>query len=210
MATTGNTSTPEQFEKLTSDLGKCEQNLHSEDCQFWRRTYVRTVFSLLEAMNSIVKEKAVEAACSGDKTSLNTSRIELLGDYTYRIEKNGKLEQQEQRFPFVNYTAFVLRSLCEESYVEPSFFSDNGWNEFQKAVKIRYRLTHPKRNADLDISDEELQTVREAMRWHGNAMLHGFTKSTLWAAGEHVQPAAPPNGGPAAQPSNPNVTEGPP
>jgi hypothetical protein len=161
-------------------------------------------------MNSIVKEKALQAACSGDKTAINTTRIELLGDYTYRIEKNGKLEQQEHRFPFVNYTAFVLRSLCEESYVEPSFFSDNGWNEFQKAVQVRHRLTHPKKDADLDISDKELETVREAMRWYHNALHHAFSNSTFWAPGEQVQPGALPVWGPGTQSDNSGVAEGPP
>lgn len=187
----------EQFRKLTSDLEQCETHVHADDCQFWRRTYVRTVFSLFEAMNSIVKEKALQAACSGGKTSFNATRIQLLGDSSYRIQKNGVLEQQEQRNPFLNYTAFVLRSLCEESHVEASFFSDNGWNEFQKAVQVRHKLTHPKKNVDMDISDAELSTVQEAMRWYYNAIIHGFSNDAFWTMGENVQPSA---GGNAAAP----------
>jgi hypothetical protein len=187
MPTTRNSFDREQFRKLTSDLGKCEEHLDSEDCQFWRRTYIRTVFSLFEAMNNFLKEKAAQAACSGDKQSFNTTRIELLGDYSYRIERNGKIERQEQRFPFLNYTAFVLRSLCEESYVDPKFFSDNGWNEFQKAVQIRHRLTHPKADADLDISDTELATVHEAMRWYYGAVLDAFGNTAFWPTPENIQ-----------------------
>ncbi len=131
------------------------------------------------------------AATSGDKTSYNTTRIELLGDYTYRIEKNGRIEGQEQRFPFLNYTAFVLRSLCEESYVEPNFFSDNGWSEFQKAVQIRHRLTHPKIDTDLDISDQEVKTMRAALAWFHNSILHAFSNTSFWTTVESAPAPLP-------------------
>lgn len=170
----------DQMKILTADLDLCQQNLNSDDSQFWRRTYVRTLFSFFEAMNSLLKSKAVQAACSGDKESFNATRIELLGDYTYRINKNGTLDQQEHRFPFVNYTAFILRCLAEESNVEASFFSDNGWAEFQKAVQIRHRLTHPKKDKDMDISDSEMDSVHEASRWYFNASIHAFENTSFW------------------------------
>jgi hypothetical protein len=187
METNQNLFEHEQFSKLTSDLGRCEEHLDSADCQFWRRAYIRTAFSIFEAMNNFLKEKAAQAASSGDKTAFNTTRIDLLADYTYHIERNGKIVPQEQRFPFLNYTAFVLRSLCEESYVKANFFSDNGWNEFQKAVQIRHRLTHPKMGADLDVSDTEIQSIKEAMHWYGNAVVHGFSNREFWTEPQNFQ-----------------------
>ncbi len=172
--------------KLTADLDRCQQNLDSEDSQFWRRTYTRTLFSFFEAMNSLLKAKALEAACSADKSSFNSTRIELLEGYIYRINKNGTLEQQEHRFPFINYTAFILRCLAEESNTEATFFSDNGWNEFQKAVQIRHRLTHPKRGSDMDITDPEMKTIAKASEWYFVASTHAFQNTQFWGVSDNA------------------------
>ena len=168
------------FAGLTEDYDKCAQALEREDTQFWRRTLFRTMFSLIEAMNGVLKEKAIQAACSGDKKRWNITKIELLGDYEYRILKTGKLERETLRRPFLNYTAFILRCIAEESYTEPSFFAHNGWNEFQKAIDVRHRLTHPKKDTDMTVTDEELRSLQEAFRWYHNAIAAALGNKSFW------------------------------
>ena len=181
-------SSDPMFDALSSDFDRCVDQLESEDTQFWRRTLCRTIFSMFEAMNGLLKEKAIQAACSGDKKSWKITRIELLGENEYRILKNGKLEQQPLRRPFLNYTAFVLRALAEESYTEPTFFSDPGWNDFQKAIEVRHRLTHPKKNSDMNVSDTELTSLHEAVRWYYNASITAMGNKTFWTGStrEHI------------------------
>src|SRR5438105_11182575 len=180
---------------LTSDYDECREQIESADNQFWRRTLVRTMFSIIEATNSLLKNKALQAACSGDKASFNATRIELLQDSKYRILKNGKLEQEPRRDPFINYTAFILRTLAEESYTEAAFFAENGWNEFQKAVVVRDRLTHAKQNTDVNVSDAELQSVDEALRWYYNATITAMGNKKFWTLDmEHHR--LKPSGGP--------------
>ncbi|MCX6901473.1 MAG: hypothetical protein NT105_22565 [Verrucomicrobia bacterium] len=171
--------TTEMIKMLTADYDRCQQQLHGEDSQFWRRTYVRTVFSMIEAFNQQLRQKALNAACA-EKEGYNISRILLLQDVTNRVRKNGSIEEEELRVPFVNYTAFILRSLAEESETDAAFFSDNGWNEFQKAVDVRNRLTHPKKKEDLTVTDEDLALVHEALRWYANAMCHAMGNKDFW------------------------------
>lgn len=183
--------TPEEdamFDALSSDFDKCVDQIENEDSQFWRRTLCRTIFAMFEAANGLLKEKALEAICSADKKSWNATRIGLLGDHDWRIAKNGTLEMHPLRRPFLNYTAFVLRSLAEESYTEPVFFSDDGWNQFQKAVEIRHRLTHPKKNTDMNISDEEMRTLYEAVRWYYNAAHTAIANKAFWTTAPEVPP----------------------
>jgi hypothetical protein len=168
------------FDALTSDFDKCVDHLEAEDTQFWRRTICRTIFSMFEAMNGLLREKAVEALCSADKKSRNITRIELLSGNEWRILKDGKLEQQRLRRPFLNYTAFILRAFAEESNSEPTFFADSGWNDFQKAVEVRHRLTHPKKNTDMNVSDAELTSLHEAVRWYCNAAATVLNNKTFW------------------------------
>jgi hypothetical protein len=168
------------FDALTSDYDKCVDHLEAEDTQFWRRTICRTTFSMFEAMNGLLREKAVEALCSADKKSRNITRIALLSGKEWRILKDGKLEHQPLRRPFLNYTAFILRAFAEESNSEPTFFADSGWNDFQKAVEVRHRLTHPKKNTDMNVSDAELTSLHEAVRWYFNAAATVLNNKTFW------------------------------
>jgi hypothetical protein len=131
-------------------------------------------------MNCILQARALDAVCSAEKKSLSITRIDLLKDNTFRILKTGKLAREPLRKPFINYTAFILRTLAEESYTEPTFFADNGWNEFQKAAAVRHRLTHPKRNSDVDVTDDELKSVEEAFRWYFGAMGIAMGNKSFW------------------------------
>ena len=174
------TSDSPTFDALAEDYDRCLQHVHSEDSQFWRRTLFRTAFSMFEAMNCILRDKAVQAACSGDKTAFNTTRIELLSDYSYRVLKNGKLEQEPRRLPFLHQTAFILRSLAEESYTEATFFSEHGWNDFQQSVQVRHRLTHPKANTDMNITDEEIDRLNSAFKWYWRAAMTAVGNRAFW------------------------------
>jgi hypothetical protein len=170
------------FAALIEDYHKCTENLHANDNQFWRRTLFRTAFSFIESLNGLVKEKAVLALCSRGKKQLNITKIELLQDFDHRISKTGKLESQQRRQPFLNYTAFILRCLAEESNTEATFFSDNGWNEFQKALDVRHRLTHPKKAADMNVSDEELHSLEETFRWYTGAIGIVLANKKFWTS----------------------------
>ena len=44
-------------------------------------------------------------------------------------------------------------------------FSESGWREYKKGIKIRNRIVHPRRILDLSISDEEVDNVLTAYRW---------------------------------------------
>jgi len=72
----------------------------------------------------------------------------------------------------------------------PTFFSDSGWSEFQKAVNVRHRLTHPKKNTDMNISDAELTSLHEAVRWYYNANITAIGNKAFWTGPtpEHIPP----------------------
>lgn len=178
------------FNAVSADFGKCADQLDSEDTQFWRRTLCRTLFSMFEALNGLLREKALQAICS-KKKNVNITRIQLLGGNEWRILETGKLEKQPLRRPFLNYTAFILRTLAEESGTEPVFFSDDGWKEFQNAIKIRHRLTHPAKNTDMNISDAELATLRKAVRWYGNAVCIAMGNDKFWSGSPMPKPLPP-------------------
>jgi len=168
------------FQALTSDWDRCLEHIHSEDSQFWRRTLFRTGFSIIESLNCRLAQKAIEACCVSGKPSYNATRIELLGETEYTIQKNGTLKGRSRRTPFIPYTAFILRSLAEESGVEATFLSEHGWGQLQKCVTVRDRLTHPKDDTDLSISDAELEDLQSAFYWFITTTSNIFNGSRIW------------------------------
>jgi len=103
---------------------------------------------------------------------IQITKIALLSDRTHRIESNGKLKTENNNIPFKNYCAFIIRNAAEYRGVDPELvFSDNGWNEMQVALKVRHRITHPKRPEDLEVTDAELHSISEGHRWLVNCMI---------------------------------------
>jgi hypothetical protein len=43
--------------------------------------------------------------------------------------------------------------------------SGDGWPSFKASIKLRNRITHPKRLADFNVSDEEVRTLHRAVEW---------------------------------------------
>jgi hypothetical protein len=44
-------------------------------------------------------------------------------------------------------------------------FSVGGWSDLHRAVEIRNRITHPKPDVDLQITDDDLGMVESAVSW---------------------------------------------
>ena len=140
---------------------------------------------MLEGLIDFLREKAATAACS-KKVEYHITRIQLLGDLEYRIDKRGQIESSQRKTPFRNYAAFVLRCLGEEvgQSVE-HIFSMDGWANLGVAVKVRDRLTHPKVDGSMLVSDGELKLVEESFIWFWNSMIDIFG-GPGWA--RHMQP----------------------
>jgi len=159
---------------LFSDLVECEEMLVKSDSPFARRTFVRATFAFHEALiywlrNLVIEGLASRALVSGN---IEVTKLILLQDSLYRPNKQGKIESDANRIPLQNLCAFTLRTAAECACVNPgSWFSDNGWEEFRNALKVRHRVTHPKRVEDLDIADDEMGSVRESHRWLLNCLV---------------------------------------
>ena len=151
---------------LFDDLVECEGLLDS-GTQFACRTFIRAAFAFNEGYLNWLRRRV--AQWWRDKTCTKDSEIIglfLLGDRAYSPNRQGKVEPQRNCMPFLNRCAFVLRSGAERWNLDPTtFFSDNGWNEMQAALRVRHRITHPDKPEDLSITEEELRSTSEGVRW---------------------------------------------
>lgn len=162
------------IDTLLADCDHWQEVRREDDTQVVRRAYVKAAFAAIEGMIDWLRHQAIDSACSGDG-GLNITRLQLLQLEEFQIEKNGTLKLTDQRHRFLNYAAFVLRALAEENGIDFSpHLSSHGWGQLQSSYRLRNRLTHPKTDTNLDVSDAELTDTSEGVRWFFNAMFSIF------------------------------------
>lgn len=174
---------------LFDDVVECEELLERSDTQFARRALVRAAFAFNEGYVYWLKGKVTQwlLGKSCVTGNIEIAKILLLSDDSYRPNRQGRIESEPNRIPFLNFCAFVLRTAAECWDFDPTLlFSDNGWKEMQVALEVRHRITHPKKPEDLDISDAELYSISEAHRWLFNCLagiLNSIPRDSEEAAG---------------------------
>jgi hypothetical protein len=155
----------ELMQHLQDDVLICT-HLDSGDTPFWRRTFFRTVFSMMEAINDLLCRRALEAHAAVRNGQIDVTACMLLIPRDYRLKDNGTVTSTEARRPFLSYTAFLIRTLADVGGVTKHYLGDNGWKQFQTAVEVRHRITHPKNEADMNISDDDIKALRMGLEWY--------------------------------------------
>ncbi len=167
------------LKEIMKDISVTEKLLKENNTQEYRRIHIRILFTSLESVLSIIKDITQELLFSNfDKGGeLNIQKASLLDNYSYRIGKTGKIKRVNNIISFKDNTAFTLRSFAEEAGVSINFFGDSGWQSFQEAIKIRNKITHPKIEKDLLISDENMKVLGNAQRWFMDSIYYVFSNT---------------------------------
>lgn len=160
---------------LAEDVARSMKELKSNNDQFNRRSFIRCYFSYVEANAFILRQMLVFIILNDDDehkvSSLTFDDIyvlSLLLEETPQPAHNGALNFQQQKIPLLNHLAFTIKQCKEEFSMTENFLADNGWNEFQKSVKVRHRLTHPKSLDDISVSEDDLTAIVKAVNWFQN------------------------------------------
>jgi hypothetical protein len=151
---------------LTDDFRICAEHLDSENTPFWRRTFFRTAFSMIEVLNAFIATRALEAHALLRSGQIDITACMFLTPRDYRLRDNGTITSTEARRSFLSYTAFVIRTLAQAAGVTKHYLGENGWNDFQSAVAVRHRITHPNTDADMVIGDDDIRALENGVQWY--------------------------------------------
>jgi hypothetical protein len=154
---------------LVDDVVHC---LRQEDTGFWRRTLVRTVFAYVEAHATIFRRMILEMYARNEHPRIPITKIVLLQDYEYQIDEVGRVKRQALKLVTLKQIALTLRTLAEvmgkdDRYISHHMFGVNDWRNLKESMKVRDRLTHPKKFTDLIVTDEEKKRCVGAFHWLG-------------------------------------------
>jgi hypothetical protein len=155
------------FHDLAEDARVNDEALASSDTQHYRRNFVRSVFALYEATLANLRETVGQLLIVDFEQSGKWRLHELvpLLDEFPRPDRSGKLVLEPNRLPFLQLVAYVLKKYAELVGRKRNFLGEHGWQQFQKALKIRHGLMHPKNGFSVRVSDDELKSVKTSFEW---------------------------------------------
>ena len=136
-----------------------------------RRIAIRSIFSSIEILLSEISAKLVSMvrppADGAPHEEKHRYFLELcaLSGISYEIRQDGMLVIKAPRIRFENRVLFVLKLLDRTVGRQTRLKEIEGWQEFQDAIKIRNRITHPKTKDDLSVSQEDYDTVIRGLQW---------------------------------------------
>lgn len=165
------------FGILHDDLQNAKAYLNSNDSQFARRTYIRTLFAFIEGNSFRLRQLALSA--HNHRTSCFTNEeIVMLEEKNISVKSNGEVHVGSKYLDFQTGFKFTLSAYAKAFDSSPPDYSESGWTKLIEVQKIRNRITHPKSKEDFDISDPELQTIDCAKEWYSKNiqfLLEGYT-----------------------------------
>lgn len=166
------------FRELQQDLLRCEdefRRLHESfpdptpeqraEGQFWLRVSIRAFFSLVEGVAYTMRQSALVLKEAGH-LPLSVGELVLLREKTYHWEK-GKVEERDGHAKTLQGVQMAF-TIFPRAFGISSFdleTSGHRYDAFQKALKIRHSVTHPKAIADLYLTPDQLKKVALAFAW---------------------------------------------
>ena len=178
----------EHVDTLMKDQSLCAELLKGDfENQCLRRVYCRTNLTLIEGVISYLKastyqfNKSVLLTFKGlldlyavnldvpfFKDVVSSSEAELLLEQRPMVSSNGSIRTKAAFLDFKTNFKFTFQMVdriykvsCSPDYRQIR----KEWEHLQKAVKIRNRITHPKIDVSLDISDEEMDVLVQSGQW---------------------------------------------
>lgn len=127
-----------------------------------RRLFVRSVFAFIEAAVYRIKSGAL----FWDTSKLLPQEIALINEEDYELDDSGAVKTRKARLRFFGNFRFAFAVAAKAAGVTYQLdVGGDGWRALRDALKVRDRLMHPKRSADLVVTDAEVRGTLEAFRW---------------------------------------------
>lgn len=101
------------------------------------------------------------------RDSMDLDELALLRDERREIRGDGTTRLRTTFLDFKTNIRFTITSFCRVFQLEipPGLYEEVGWSKLIEGERIRNRITHPKTVRSIDISEEELLTLRDGGQW---------------------------------------------
>ncbi len=149
---------------LARDAGACEAEAMKSGTGLAKRNFVRALFAWIEAISYLMRQYVGKELRKQPLTEDSMSKLLATSERSYYIDGNGNVVETKLKTRTSSNLLFSLKSFAQIVDSPPLVIDKGGrnWQSYSFALKIRDRITHPKRLEDLELTDTEIETVREA------------------------------------------------
>jgi len=152
--------------EMNAELHKCREHVKNEpENEELRRIAIRTLFSNIEAMCHRLKLSTLYYARK-KRMNLKTQEIAIINEESFFLADNGVVKIKNIYLKTTGHVRFVFKIFA---HVFNSKFKldvkGQDWENFQDAINIRNRVTHPKYLSDMKITKPDFKKVVRAYDW---------------------------------------------
>lgn len=162
---------------LGEDVLRAKQRLESDPCDANRRDFARATFSAIEAQYWNLKMYVVEKIITDRASSIH--KISALKEESYSINEKGEVYVQSRGYSLKVGIKLIASILKEHRISIPVDFGSAEWENIDRMVRIRNRLTHPKCTADISITEDEAECCYRAFTYLNHLMVGTIMGSAL-------------------------------
>jgi len=137
--------------KKPSDIPKIE-----------RRILVRSIFAFFEAIAFILKSSALMA----NPAILKPEEIALAKEEDYELSDSGEVEIRKAKLRFKPNLLFAFQIAAKSNQINFKLnVNCHQWEALIRSIKVRDRLTHPKKTEDMAVTEKEIEDAQIAYEW---------------------------------------------
>ncbi|HEY9099666.1 MAG TPA: hypothetical protein VIN38_12415 [Thiobacillus sp.] len=177
------------IDELGSDADFAKSLLAREDSQFNRRIYIRAIFAYLEGYAFFMRRNAEEIL---EKRrflgkDIDPALMFLLREKVPQIVDGGAVKYRKHKVPFADHLAFTMRTIFDALEINRNLFEESewkpGWIAFKDTLNIRDRVTHPKLQSDIGITDGDLEICESGLFWF-RSLIQVLSNKNDWGLGK--------------------------
>jgi hypothetical protein len=132
------------------------------DSQAVRRIYVRLFISFVESVVASIKADML----ADPPRPLSLSEQALLTESAVDVSDTGDIRDRPLLLQIGKNVRFAFKFYAANHNLAFTVdFGGEGWRAFVETVRVRNRITHPKRLEEMSISDDELAVIDRAHDW---------------------------------------------
>lgn len=159
---------------LLDDAYESEKLLaENRDSQFIRRLYIRSVFSYIEGSIWVLKQVCLNAkSVSGEKRKITLSEYSILAELSYDLKSNGDIKTTIKILSLLDNIKFTFKTINRlfQGNINLGTGTES-WNNLITAKNVRNRITHPKSEQAMTVSNEEMAVCEAVCTWF-NILVH--------------------------------------
>jgi len=148
---------------LAADADASDAEMKRTDSGLARRNYIRAIFAWIEAISYLMRRHVYNELHKQPLTPDSLPKLLAASETCYHVDGKGDVVETSLKTRTSNNLLFSLKAFAE--IVGLPLTIDKGgrnWQAYSEALRIRDRITHPKRLEDIELTDREIEVVREA------------------------------------------------